>query len=674
MPNKRIRSLLFLLLVVAWTLIILVGYYYWHKPLTADTLPAPLTALLDIILATGLLSLFGGLGRWLWKITRLPALDSLAPLERATLQVVLGAGCASLFWLGLATLNLLAGWLAWIVLLAGWLLLRRSCLAWLGEYRSLSSAWQATTGLEKILAVLLAALVLYQLFFALSPALKWDALSYHLQLPREYLAAGGLRFVPENPYWGYAQLTELLYTFAMALHRAETASVLAWGLDVLLLIGVFGFSEARLARLNPSARPGAAGWAAVAALLAGYTTRYILGWSYTDLFSALIGLAALIAMFEWLAAEPPAPTRQGWWLAACLFAGFATATKWTAGILLVGLVLVSLFELRAGRLKLPHWVLGGLLAALPVLPWLARNWIATGNPFYPYIFATPWMSAERLAEGNITNEPVILWLRLLLPLSLTWTGVDSDANFQADLGPLLLLFSVFGFWRYWKDYATRSLALLLLPAGLVMSLVGILYVHLGRPRLYYVLLPVLAVAAGWGWEWLQTRVIEGVRLRRILGVVILLVIGMAWWADTRTLVSKGAVRLVLGIDSRQTYLENNLGWYAPAMQAQYDLPPGSQTLMLWEARGLYAPISTQADPWIDRYRGDLLEVDSASVLLERWKAQGITHLMVYDLGLELIRPPAGAQPGERWNTWLELQNLLPPPISFGDTYYLYTLK
>jgi hypothetical protein len=672
-----------LLIVVTWTLLILAGYYYYHKPLTVDTLAAPLTALMDVLLALLLLSLFGGLGRVLWGAVRLPQLNHLAPLERATLHGVLGAGAFSLIWLGLAALNVLSAWLAWGILLAGGLLLRRECFAWLAEYRSVGAIWRASRRLEKSLAILLMAMVFYQLFFALSPALKWDALSYHLQLPRLYLEAGGLRFVPENPYWGYAQLTEMLYTFAMALHRAETAAVLGWGLDLLLLLGVLGFTEARLASLRPAesnpetphdAAPiGAAGWVAAAALMAGYTFRHIFGWSYTDLFSALIGLAAIIAMFEWLADRQTAADRLGWWLAACLFAGFATATKWTAGILVVGLVLVSLFELRAGRLKVQHWILGGLLVALPVLPWLARNGLATGNPLYPYLFATPWMSAERLAEGNISNEPIIWWIRLLLPLSLTWTGVDSDANFQADLGPLLLLFSVFGFWRYWKHHSVRSMALLLLPVGLVMGLVGITWVHLGRPRLYYVMLPVLAAAAGWGWAWLQSQVIDGVRLRRILGAVLVLVIGLSWWADTRELVAKGPVRQVFGIDSRQAYLENNLGWYARAMQTLYELPPDSHTLLLWEARGLYAPLNTQADPWIDRYRGDLLEVDSAAALLALWKDQGITHLMLYNLGLELIRPPDGAQPGPRWTTWLALQDLLPAPVSIGDTYFLYPI-
>jgi hypothetical protein len=283
------------------------------------------------------------------------------------------------------------------------------------------------------------------------------------------------------------------------------------------------------------------------------------------------------------------------------------------------------------------------------------------------------MSAERLAEGNVSDQPIIWWIRLLLPLSLTWTGVDSDPNFAADLGPLLLLFSVFGFWRYWQERSVRSLALMLLPVALVMSLVGAKYVHLGRPRLYYVLLPILAAAAGWGWEWLQSQVIEGVRLRRILGVVIALVLGLAWWSDTLVLVAKRPLALVLGIDSRQTYLENNLGWYAPAAQALYDLPAGSRALMLWEARGLYAPLETQADPWIDRYRGDLLEVDSAAALLERWQADGITHLMVYDLGLELIRPTDEGPPSKRWSTWLDLKDLLPPPTSIGDTYYIYRI-
>lgn len=669
MQTKKNHSLLLLLLIVAWTLIVLAGYYTYHKPLTVEALPAPLTALLDVLLAGLLLGLLGGLGRWLWKMVHLPRLDALAPLERATLQVTLGAGCTSLLWLALGVLNLYHTWLAWILLLVGWLLLRRDNLAWLAEYRGLRAAWANTRRLEKAVAGLMLAMVIYQLFYALSPAIKWDSLSYHLQLPRLYLAAGGMRFVLENPYWGHAQLTEMLYTFAMALHRTETASVLAWGLDVLLLLGVFGFTEARLARMKRNMQPGVAGWMATAALLAGFTFRHIFGWSYTDLFSALIGLAGLIALFEWLAT-----TQSGWFMAACLLAGFATSTKWTAGILIVGIVLVSLFELSARRLKVQDWLLGGLLFALPILPWLIHNLLVTGNPVYPYLFSTPWISVDRLEEGNISTEPFVLWIRLLLPLSLTWTGVDSSATFSADLGPLLLLFGVFGFWRYWKEHSVRSMCLLLLPVALVISLVGSRYVHLNSPRLFFVLLAPLAAAAGWGWEWLQSQVVEGVRLRRILGVVAVLVIGLAWWADTRSLVANGPLSLVMGIDSRQTYLENNLGWYARAMQTLNDLPTGSQALMLWEARGLYAPLETQADPWIDRYRSDLIDVESPAALLDRWKASGITHLMVYDLGEELIRPADGVQPGIRWTSWLALKGLLPAPISIGNTYYLYTLS
>jgi hypothetical protein len=106
MPTKRNQNLFFLLLVVTWTLLVLAGYYYYHKPLTIESLPAPLTGLLDVLLAVLLLGLFGGLGRFEWRALRLPPLDTLAPLERATLQVVLGAGSTSLLWLALGALHL----------------------------------------------------------------------------------------------------------------------------------------------------------------------------------------------------------------------------------------------------------------------------------------------------------------------------------------------------------------------------------------------------------------------------------------------------------------------------------------------------------------------------------------------------------------------------------------
>jgi hypothetical protein len=553
-------------------------------------------------------------------------------------------------------------------LLLGLLFFRHECAAWLKEFGCLSAIWSRTRRLEKGLAVLMILMVGYQLIYALAPATKWDSLAYHLQLPQQFLEAGSLRFIPENPYWGQIYLAEMLFTFSTALHRVETAAALTWGLGVMFLVGTLGFTRARLAAMLPGSDGVSAGWAAVAALVAGFTLRAMLGWAYTDLISALAGLAALIALFEWL---PGSNWR--WFLGACLFAGLAASIKFTAGIIAGGIFLLALLRFSLHRIAFRHLLLGGVIFLVGIAPLLIKNTIATGNPLYPYFFETPWIGAARMAEGGHSTEPVILWMRALLPFSITWAGVESAPPFSTDIGPLLLIFSAPGFWWLRKEERVRAILWLLLPAALVLGVVGIWQVHLSQTRLMFVLLPGLAAAAGWGWERLQGLSIYGARLRRILGAVLVLVIGLAFWQDTREIVSRGAVRVVLGIDSRQTYLENNLGFYMRAMQALHDLPAGAKPLLLWEARGLYAPLAAVADPWIDRWRTDSDTLGSAQAILNNWKAQGITHLLVYDLGLDWIRPAAGAPPGPRWLNWKDMDALLLPSQSIGGGYYLYKL-
>ena len=84
------------------------------------------------------------------------------------------------------------------------------------------------------------------------------------------------------------------------------------------------------------------------------------------------------------------------WLSA-LAAGAAVATKWTA----VAVVLLPLAIFLAGTAKsfraLPVFC---LLAAIPVLPWLVKNWLLMANPTYPLfdgIFHNPHWSAGQAA-------------------------------------------------------------------------------------------------------------------------------------------------------------------------------------------------------------------------------------------------------------------------------------
>lgn len=667
MQSKPRREIVLLSLTLVWVLFILGGYYYFHKPINVAMIAPPLSALIDLLFLALFAGLAGGLGR------RLVAAENIPPLERAALQFALGAGIIALAWLGLGALGWYRFPLGAPVLLLGWIVLWRDARAWYRALGAIKDMWQQTRGLEKGLAVLGAVLVVFQLFIALAPPIKWDALAYHLQLPRQYLAAGRLVFIPENPYWGHPQIVEMLNTFALSFHRVQTAAVLGWGVGVIFLLGLLGFTHTQLTRLNPETYPASApavgGWMASLAVLAGVTFRYLLGWSYTDLYSALFGLAALIAFFTWLDEARPA-----WFLWACLFCGFALGTKWTEGLLPAGLFIAALLSGRHRRLPLKTWAAGALIILAAVLPWMVKNLLETGSPLYPYIFGTLWVDSARMASANLPPSAIDWWQHLLAPLATTWAGVDSAPGFATDLGPLLLLFAVPGLWVYRRSPQAKTCLILLGLGAFSLAVLSLRFEHLIQTRLYFALLPALALPAGWGWDWLQRQVWQGVRMRRIFSAVILLVFGFIFWQDSYWMADTTPLRYFMGAQTQQSYLENTVGYYIRAMDALKALPTSARTLMLWEPRGLYAPLNAQADLWIDRWRTDRRALQTAQAVLDHWKQQGFTHVLVYQQGVELIRPQPGQAPSADWVELQKLFALMPPPTSIGGQYNLYKIQ
>ena len=662
MESNRRRETLLLFCLLAWLLVVLFGYYYWHKPVNVSMVIPPLLAAVDILFVVLFAGIAGGLGRFLLRA------KGPSALEYWVVQFALGASAISFLWFMLGLLGLYWLPLAAPLLLVGIVLLRRQAREWFSSAVVLRRGWQGAGRIEKILAGITAALLVFQLLIALAPPIKWDALAYHLQLPRQYLEAGRFYFTPENPYWGHPQPVEMLYTLAMSFHRAETAALLNWSAGVIFLIGLFGFTNAALERLQNRPVGIKAGIAAITAVMAGETFRVLLGWSYTDVFSALYGLAALTLVFHWFETR----RSSAFWLAA-LLAGLAIGTKWTSGVLALSIMTAGLVWGKKYGLARKNWLTAGLVIVLAVSPWLIKNLVVTGNPVYPYFFSTAWVDLERFAGANPPPEAIEWWMHLLLPFSVTWTGIDSAAGFSADIGPLLLLLCVPGFIRYWHDDRVKSLSILLLFTALGIGLGGLRYSFLLQTRLYYVALPAMAVTAGWGWEWLQNQVVHGVRMRRIIGVMVLLVMGMALWKDSYLTAAYAPLDVLIGTKTRQEYLENTIGFTSRAMDRLNAMPQDTRTLLLWEPRGLYAPSNAQPDLWIDRWRTDRRRYQQAPAIVQHWKEQGFTHVMIFQHGVDLIRPQADQPESLDWLVFQDLLEMLPQPESIGDFYLLYPL-
>ncbi len=641
-----------------WILLILSGYYLYHKPVRPEEVWSILQAGISVLSAVAMITLCGATGTWLFRES--------APegLPRWAVQTALGAGVWSLIWLGAGLSFGYTRWIFWLPFLL-LLPLRKQVREWISPLGRLSFLWKDTSPLEKVLAGMALLLILAQLWIALAPPAKYDALTYHLALPRQYLEAGKLLVMPENPYWGHPQLAEMLYTWAMGLFAPQSATVFSWLISVVFWLGLWGWIQETVEEIFPHPASPKSGWIALIAVLSGASVRWMSAWAYTDLFSGLFGLSALIAFTHWLKKR-----QTGWYLWMCLFIGMAVSVKYTSGVLALVLFPAVWFFSSEKRRFFGTFLLGGLLALAVFLPWMLKNWGFTGNPFFPYLIPTTEFSAWRLSAANQAPESVDWLMRLFLPVTFTWMGVDGAAGPATDIGPLLVLLALPGWWRIRHTSLGKLSGWSFLLLWVILGVGGARYEHLQQTRLYFALLPLIALNAGMGWEFIQEVRWREVRLSRLVMVLVLLVSGLTLWQDSFLLVKSQAVPAVLGVISPEAYLENQTGVYIQTMTDLKKLPEGSKVLFLWEARSFYAPSFCIADPWIDRWRADLHESGSPQTVLETWRKEGITHILIHKTGMEFMRDADRAMSSGDWQAFDELLKMLPPAQPLAGGYYL----
>lgn len=266
-------------------------------------------------------------------------------------------------------------------------------------------AWPAWAGW--VIAAVLALLAFWAVRRALLPPQAYDDLSYHLAAPKIYARTGRVSILPWDHHSAFPFTLEMLYTLCLLCGRATDAQLLnsLVGALAVLAVGLLGRDLG-----GPRV-----GW--LAALIWAATPLVVdqFGTCYTELGFALYQLAAWLAMVEYLnlrvtaisftgGAFTPKPRQPHWLPLLGLCAGFCVGVKWTGVVavayLLGAMLVLGLRDRLAGRALRADLLTVGLIATLVAAPWIARTWLATGNPVFPFahgVFGSPLWSDDRAA-------------------------------------------------------------------------------------------------------------------------------------------------------------------------------------------------------------------------------------------------------------------------------------
>jgi hypothetical protein len=452
-----------------------------------------------------------------------------------------------------------------------------------------------------------------------------DAATYHLTLPKLYLAAGGFTPVPISVYAIWPHATELLFALAMALRDYALAGALHTAFGALSLYAVYAACRA-------AGRP-AAGWLAAPLALANPVFLFEMGIAYVDLAYAFFLAAGVVFMARALRTRA---VDAGALALAGVCAGALAAIKLN-GVLgsaaLAALALPRALTLvRDGDAKRAAQLVFCFAAPLLALwlPWLARSAALTGNPVYPFLYGAfggpDWSDAlaaqfaawqRGIGMGRAPADYALLPLRVLL------AGGPDYAHFGGRLGVHWLLLVPLAGALGRREPLVR--------ASLGVSAVYFALWALGSQQMRFLipLLPLLALACAVSLDVGVERIAAGqtAAVRQALRAsVLVLALAFALLVARPHYSQALAVLPALRADAqarRDAAALPVFRWIAAS------LPPDAKLLLLDANQTFFVPREALADSFFEasQLADWLRDAQSPDEVRARLAARGVTHVL-----------------------------------------------
>lgn len=629
----RLRWLLIVAFLI-WLTFIISSFFVVNKPFDAgfiasvNAIPDGATfkpnavarAFLDLGAAIWITIAATGVGLYLWRRIDLQGSDALATLLMAS---GLGFGILGLFTLVLGLMGIMTRLPLLIALVLLTILTGPQVLCLLRQLPA-----KRPPGPMMIYFIIVLGLVIS---LALLPPTSWDALFYHLKGPKLYLQTGRIHPGIDIPHLNFPSLLEMVFLFSMQI-RGDVAAKLIHLIFALLLAGVVYLVTSRILQVRNA-------WLSLLFLFGTPIVLTLAAWAYNDLALSYYALASLFAFLRWH------KTDDDRWLLFCgLLSGFLMGLKYTSIFIVIFLALATFWHRRHDRprvVKSLFWLIAP--ATLLVAPWLLKNWLFTGNPVYPFLFEGRYWDDFRATAYREAGTGIGLNLISLVRLPYDMTLGYADASQEGTIGPFYLIFLplvVFYGLSKARRRTPRPLQVLLLYAVSsflfwtvgVMSSAALYQVRLLLPGLV-ALCPVLA----WLMEDLPYYDLPQFSLRSFLNLVLIVVFALLLLNQLSYWLQINPLPYLLGVETRSGYLRRTLGAHYRMMETiNAQAGAGSAVLFLWEPRSYYCDVDCRPDAILDRFGHDIHLYDNSGAIADAWRAEGISHVLVFDAGFNFL--------------------------------------
>lgn len=549
---------------------------------------------------------------------------------RLLLSITLGLGILSYF-------TLFIGLFGWLYSQVAWSLLIMAIMAGIYTFRketvfpgfkkhfNILKFLKELDWFNKLLLAFLITFILTNLIGALAPPLGVDDIKYHFAIPKRYINAGAINYIPDIYFSNFPFPMEMLWTLAICIDSGELAQLINWSIGLLVIgwIVILGYKSGIRTTLM------------LLPVLLFYSITTVGHQSRSgtvELGGVLFFLAAVYLINEY----KKLAERKSLILGGVLCGLFAVV-KLSNAVMMILLIIWIGYSIwrkkKSFRAGLKSSVLFGSVALLVASVWYVKTYLTTGNPVFPFLqsfFGGLPIHTELLSWGD--QEPITPSDSLghisrapLRFVSQLWYLIAEPQRLRGHVSPLFLGLLPLAILSYRKD--NNYLKEILIVAGLFYAYWVTFYpmLRIGLPIFAMLSIPV-AVAI--------YRVMAWGKFSKV-GMIVLFVAFLftSLGGHLREVIPR--IPVVLGIHTRADYINKYGGvryrflTYPALNYINKQLPPKSK-ILLWSNDGYYLDhdyfyvkgfITTMAD-------GE--KIYDPEQVIDEFKKFGITHVAMTD--------------------------------------------
>ncbi|OGH38269.1 MAG: hypothetical protein A3B44_01305 [Candidatus Levybacteria bacterium RIFCSPLOWO2_01_FULL_38_21] len=390
---------------------------------------------------------------------------------------------------------------------------------------------------------------LINLIGTLGPELGFDALWYHLTLPKLYIQNHSVLHIPGSLlyYSNMPKLTEMLYTASLFFGNEILAKLVHFSFGLLSSIALYFLSKKFLDR-NLSL---------IVVLI--FYSNLVVGWqsitAYVDLSRTFFELMALWGFINFVDKDTPSMkltrsilAKRVWLVESAVMLGLAVSIKLLAlGSIGIFSYLIIYFGLSNHKkiTKVLIDVLTFILFSLAVpLPWFIFSFVHTGNPIYP-IFSSFFQDINH----QVFNAA------LLNPINFIKTSWKVLTQASDPISPVYIIFLPVIILTFKKlNFHSKIISL--------YCLLGFIYWYFTSrvegARLLVPYLPAVSLVSIISFNNLKRNNINVPVLRKIGLTVVLLIVFIS--IAYRSIANYKYLPVILGVESKGQFLTDHLNF------------------------------------------------------------------------------------------------------------------